>query len=190
MPYPVAVLSIEWVPVSAADDVEVVAGLTVLVNDAYEQAERGLWRPGVARTSLEETALAVSLGEVVVASLDGQLTGTVRTRLHDVETGWFGALAIGEAFAGRGVGSQVVSFVEANARDAGMKFMRLEVLAPHSAHPHIDWLTRWYQSLGYVEFERSSLADVEPSAVPFLVAPCEVALLRKPLASTLTSRIS
>ena len=99
-------------------------------------------------------------------------------------------LAIGEAFAGRGVGSQVVSFVEANARDAGMKFMRLEVLAPHSAHPHIDWLTRWYQSLGYVEFERSSLADVEPSAVPFLVAPCEVALLRKPLASTLTSRIS
>lgn len=183
-------MRIDWVPVSAAGDVEVVAALTVLVNDAYELAERGLWRPGIARTTLEETALAISLGEVVVASSEGHLTGTVRTRLRDVETGWFGALAVGGAFAGRGVGSQVVSFVEANARDSGARVMQLEVLAPHSAHPHIDWLTRWYQSLGYVEVERCSLAEVEPSAVPFLLAPCEVAVLRKPFASTLTSRIS
>ena len=82
-----------------------------------------------------------------MAFSDGQLTGTVRTRLHDVETGWFGALAISAAFAGRGVGSQIVSFAEASACDAGAKIMQLEILAPDSAHPHIDWLTRWHQSL-------------------------------------------
>ena len=184
------VVRIDWVPVSAADDVEIVAALTNLVNEAYEQAERGLWRPGVARTTLEETALAISLGELAVASSDGQLTGTVRTRLLDVETGWFGALAISAAFAGRGLGSQFVSFVESSARDAGARTMQLEVLTPHCAHPHIDWLTRWYQSLEYIDVERRALAEVEPSAVPFLVAPCDVTVMRKPLASTPTSRIS
>ena len=184
------VVRIDWVPVSAADDVEIVAALTNLVNEAYEQAERGLWRPGVARTTLEETALAISLGELAVASSDGQLTGTVRTRLLDVETGWFGALAISAAFAGRGLGSQFVSFVESSARYAGARTMQLEVLTPHCAHPHIDWLTRWYQSLGYIDVERRALAEVEPSAVPFLVAPCDVTVMRKPLASTPTSRIS
>jgi GNAT superfamily N-acetyltransferase len=184
------VARIDRLPVSAADDVEIVADLTTLVNEAYAQAERGLWRPGVARTTLEETASAISLGELAVVSSEGQLAGTVRTRLLDVETGWFGALAISAAFAGRGLGSQFVSFVESSARDADARVMQLEVLAPHIAHPHIDWLTRWYQSLGYIDVERRALAEVEPSAVPFLVAPCDVTVMRKPLASTPTSRIS
>ncbi len=183
-------VQIDWVPVSAADDVEVVAALTTLVNAAYEQAERGLWRPGVARTTLEETATAITRGELAMASADGQMTGTVRTRFLDVDTGWFGALAVGGAFAGRGVGSQVVSFVEAIACGRGAKFMQLEVLAPQGPHPHVDWLTRWYQSLGYVEVERCSLAEVEPSAVPFLLTPCDVTVMRKPLPSTPTSRIA
>lgn len=173
---------------SAADDAEIVEALTTLVNEAYERAERGLWKPGVARTTFEETASVISLGELAVVSSDGQLAGTVRTRLLDVETGWFGALAIGEGFAGRGLGSQFVSFVESSARGAGARVMQLEVLAPHIAHPHVDWLTRWYESLGYVAVERRSLAEVEPSAVPFLVAPCDVTVMRKPL--TPTSRIS
>ena len=64
---------------------------------------------------------------------------------------------------------------------------------------HLNTLRRRQQMLtpnrstvagpGYVEVERRSLADVEPSAVPFLVAPCEVAVLRKPLVSRLTSLI-
>jgi GNAT superfamily N-acetyltransferase len=185
------VARIDRLPVSAADDVEIVAALTTLVNEAYEQAERGLWRrPGVGRTTLEETASAISLGELAVVYSDGELAGTVRTRLLDVETGWFGALAISAGFAGRGLGLQFVSFVESSARDAGARVMQLEVLAPHIAHPHIDWLTRWYQSLGYIDVGRRALAEVEPSAVPFLVAPCDVTVMRKPLASTPRSRIS
>ena len=54
------VVRIDWVPSSTADDVEIAVALTIVVNDAYEQAERELWRPGVARTMLEETALAIS----------------------------------------------------------------------------------------------------------------------------------
>ena len=54
----------------------------------------------------------------------------------------------------------------------------------------LDWLTKWYQSLGYIDVDRRALIEVEPSAVPFLVAPCDVTVMRKPLASTPPSRIS
>lgn len=176
------VSNLDWVPVSAADDAEIVASLTKLVNEAYEQAERGLWGPGVTRTTPEETAWAISRRELAASTSHGQFIGTVRTSLLDSETGWFGALAISPAFAGRGLGSQFVSFAESSAHDAGARTMQCEVLTPHEPHPHIEWLTRWYHSLGYVDVKRRALAEVEPTAVPFLVAACDVTVMRKPLA--------
>jgi hypothetical protein len=64
-----------------------------------------------------------------------------------------------------------------------MEAMQLELLAPASAHPHTDRLAAWYRRLGYEVTERRPLADVDPRAVPYLLAPCDVAVMRKPLAT-------
>lgn len=174
-------MHIDWVPVAAAADPTTIALLTNLVNEAYEEAERGLWRPGVFRVTPEETGRVLSRSELAATSADGQWSGTVQTRMLDADTGWFGALAVRGNFGGQGLGSQLVSFAESHARDGGAQTMQLELLTPHDRHPHIEWLTRWYQSLGYVAVERRALAEVDPSAVAFLLAPCDVTVMRKAL---------
>jgi hypothetical protein len=50
---------------------------------------------------------------------------------------------------------------------------------PVQAHAHTDRLASWYGRLGYHETERRGLADVEPTAVPFLAIACDVAVMRK-----------
>ncbi len=168
---------------AAADDPVLVAELTVLVNRAYEVAEEGMWRNGVARTTDAEVSDAIVSGEVVVARDAGRLVGSIRTRLLDGERGWFGVLAVDGANGGRGIGGTLVADAESRAVSAGASAMQLELLVPEQAHAHTDRLAAWYGRLGYRETGRLDLADVEPTAVPFLALPCHVAVMQKRLAA-------
>ena len=176
-------VGIEMLLPVAADDPELVADISALVNRAYEFAEEGLWHGGVARTTLPETYDAITAGEVVVARDDGRLVGSIRTRQLDSETGWFGVLAVDQTQGRRGIGGRLVAFAESRAMLAGASRMQLELLVPGQAHEHTDRLATWYGRLGYQETERRDLADVEPSAVSFLAIPCDVAVMRKQLAA-------
>jgi GNAT superfamily N-acetyltransferase len=176
-------VGIEMLLPVAADDLALVAEISALVNRAYEVAEEGLWHGGVARTTLTETADAITAGEVVVARDHGRLVGSIRTRHLDSETGWFGVLAVDQANGRRGIGGKLVAFAESRALLAGASRMQLELLVPVQAHAHTDRLSTWYGRLGYHETERRDLADVEPSAVPFLATACDVAVMRKHLAA-------
>ncbi len=176
-------VEIEMLPAAAAHDAMLVAEVCDLVNRAYEVAERGLWHGGVARTTLTETADAVVLGELSVARDHGRLVGSIRTRQLDGDTGWLGVLAVDHAYSGRGIGGQLVGYAEGRAQSVAAITMQLELLVPVAAHAHTDLLAAWYGKLGYREVERRDLADVEPTAVPFLAAPCEVAVMQKRLAS-------
>lgn len=173
-------------PAAAAEDAAVIAEVTALVNLAYQIAEHGLWTEGVARTTPCETANAVALGELAVAREQGRLVGSIRTRQIDREIGWFGALAVDPAHGGHGIGRKLVGFAEGRAESAGARLMQLELLVPLEAHAHTERLTAWYRRLKYREIERRDLAEVEPTAVPFLVVPLEVAVMRKQLASLTT----
>ena len=93
----------------AADDPELVADISALVNRAYEVAEEGLWHGGVARTTLAETSDAITAGEVVVARDDGRLVGSIRTHQLDSQTGWFGVLAVDQTQGRRGIGGRLVA---------------------------------------------------------------------------------
>lgn len=96
---------------SSQDDL-LVSQVCELVNRAYTVAEAGMWRTALSRTTASETATAMQEGELAVAYEDGQLVGAIRSRLDDVHTGWFGALAVDDAYGGRGAGGQLVRFVE------------------------------------------------------------------------------
>ena len=169
--------------VAAAADALLMSEVSDLVNRAYEVAERGLWRDGVARTTPLETAEAVVRGELVVAREQDHLVGSIRTRQIDGETGWLGALAVDQARGRRGIGGKLVGYAEGRALSTGASTMQLELLMPVAAHPHTDQLAAWYGRLGYREIERRDLADVEPSAVPFLAVVLEVAVMQKRLAT-------
>ena len=122
-------------PAAAAGDAELVARICALVNDAYEIAERGLWREPHERTTPPLTAEAITREELAVARLDGRIVGSICTFQLDPETGWCGALAVDPAFGGQGLGRTLMSFVEERASSAGAHLMQLEVLAPRPANP-------------------------------------------------------
>ena len=168
----------------AADDPELVAEITALVNRAYEVAEHWLWHAGVTRTTITEMADAITDGQVVVARDRGRLVGSIRTRWLDSETGWFGVLAVEQTDSGRGIGGELVAYAEHRAESGGACTMQLELLVPLRSHAHTDRLAAWYGRLGYRETERRDLADVEPTAVPSLAIPCEVAVMRKRLGAS------
>ncbi len=125
---------------------------------------------------------------LVAARMHGQLIGAIRSRQLNPRTGWFGALAVDVAHGGRGVGAQLVTFAEAQARAAGATTMQLELLAPLDAHPHTERLAAWYARLGYREARRCGLAEVQPDAVPFAAVALEVAVMHKQLSSGPGSR--
>lgn len=157
--------------------------LTDLVNRAYDVAERGLWKEGVARTTRSETAEAIARQHVLVAREAGRVIGAVRTRLLEGSVGWFGALAVDERDAGRGIGGMLVAAAERDASEAGASSMQLELLVPATEHPHTAMLAQWYTRLGYWRTGFCDLAEVDPAAVPFLHQPCNVAIMQKDLAS-------
>src|SRR5438270_2076341 len=88
---------------ASADDEVLVAEICDLVNRAYVLAEKGMWRTGVARTTVGETVEAISRRELAVAWEHAQLVGAIRSRKLDAGTGWFGALAVDAAHGGQGV---------------------------------------------------------------------------------------
>ncbi len=167
----------------AAGDAALVAEVTDLVNLAYEAAEEGLWLGDVPRTTLAETADAVARGQLAVARDQGRLVGSVRIRQLDGETGWLGVLAVAPSQGGCGIGGKLVEYAEGRALLAGASTMQLELLVPEPAQAHTDRLAAWYRRLGYREVERRNLADLDPAVAPSLAAPCDVAVMRKRLAS-------
>jgi ribosomal protein S18 acetylase RimI-like enzyme len=164
-----------------ADDPELVAELVTLVNLAYSEAERGIWTRDLDRTTADEVATTIAHGQLAAATLDGRFVGSVFTRLMEDRTGWFGALAVDPAFAGRGLGRKLVEFCEHHARAAGAHTMQLELLVPDHPHPHTDRLAGWYSGLGYRHVGDRDLAELDPGSVAFAVVPIRVSVMRKAL---------
>ncbi|WP_410588582.1 GNAT family N-acetyltransferase [Amycolatopsis sp. lyj-23] len=174
-------MQIEVLPPSA--EPAVVERVTALVNQVYAESEKGLWRGSTDRTSSAEVAGFVRDGEIAVASVDGDLAGSVRVRRLDDVTGEFGMLAADPARRGLGVGRELVRFAERTSRDAGCREMQLELLVPREwTHPSKQFLAEWYGRLGYRVTHRADLAEDYPHLAPSLATPCDFLIYRKDLA--------
>jgi GNAT superfamily N-acetyltransferase len=186
-------VSIELVSPAKADDADAVDALVALVNRAYSTAERGLWDRDLPRTTADEVTSRITAGGLVAARLDGDdgrvglgdggtaFVGAVFTSLIDPRTGWFGALSVTPECAGRGLGRQLVEYVEHRARVAGAATMQLELLVPADPHPHTSRLARWYAALGYRQVDELDLADLDPGSVIHAFSPIRVAVMQRPL---------
>jgi GNAT superfamily N-acetyltransferase len=169
---------------AAADDAGLVDHLTRLVNDVYAIAERGLWRDGWTRTTTSQTAELVSAEEIVVASLDGEVIGSIRIHDLNADTSEFGMLVAAHEHRNSGVGRALVDFAERETRERGLQAMRLELLVPRTwSHPSKEFLKAWYGRRGYRLIGSRNPDEAHPQIAPLLATPCDFTVYEKPLRS-------
>ncbi|XVV15393.1 GNAT family N-acetyltransferase [Actinoplanes sp. CA-131856] len=154
--------------------------LARIVNDAYAEGEKGLWREGTLRTSATE--MAELAGKLAVARRGDHVLGSVRVQLLSPRVGQLGMLAADPAERGSGVGRELVRFAEEHARAAGASVMQLELLVPLvGEHPVKEFLRGWYTRIGYRQVGTESLADDYPELSPLLAVPCHLQVFHKEL---------
>jgi GNAT superfamily N-acetyltransferase len=176
--------TIEVSLLEAADgrDARLVDHLTGLINEVYEVAESGLWRDGAARTTASELAELIRAGQIAVATVHGQIAGSIR--VHDVadDTSEFGMLVAAPDHRGSGIGRALVAFAEQHNRGRGRRAMQLELLLPREwQHPSKEFLKAWYGRIGYRLIRTTTVDDAHPDLEPLLATPCDFAIYEKPL---------
>jgi GNAT superfamily N-acetyltransferase len=175
--------AIEMLPVTAANDQQLVDEVTELVNEVYATAEDGLWVDIATRTTAAEVREMIGADQIAVARADGRVVGCVRIqRLHD-GLGEFGMLVAHPAHRSGGVGRDLISFAEDLSRRRGLVIMQLELLVPRDwAHPTKEFLRAWYTRLGYRPVQTGRIDDSYPHLAPLLATPCDFVLYHKSLA--------
>jgi ribosomal protein S18 acetylase RimI-like enzyme len=130
------------------DDVDAIVG--VLSEAARWLLARGIvqWPDPFPR---DRVARLVERGEFRLAQADGETVATFVLRWNDPtfwgerppDAGYVHALAVGRAWAGRGVGARLLEWAEDEVGRAGRRFLRLDCLAENGA------LRRYYERLGF-----------------------------------------
>ena len=85
-------------------DAALVADLCSRINAAYAEAESALWVPGTERVEQARVAEIVAAGQMAVARAGDRIVGSVRVRMLDADTGFFGLLAVDPTAQGSGSG--------------------------------------------------------------------------------------
>ncbi|GAA4455065.1 GNAT family N-acetyltransferase [Phytohabitans houttuyneae] len=177
-------VEILFVPPAASGDAAFLAEATDLINRVYADAEKGIWREGTERTTVEALAGIVRAGELAAARVDGHLAGAVRVQRLATGEGEFGMLVASPEHRGAGLGRRLVEFAEGWARDQGLATMQLELLLPREwEHPVKEFLRAWYTRIGYRPVRTASFAEEFPGLEPLLATPADFVVYHKRLSS-------
>jgi GNAT superfamily N-acetyltransferase len=156
--------------------------LSGLINDAYDDAESGMWKRQGTRTSPAAVERLLRSQALILAEIDGILVGSVNVNLMADQVGEFGMLVADRNFRGTGIGSALVDHAEKWARERGCRTMRLELLTPRDwDHPSKEFLKQWYTRLGYVPTTTERLEELHPDLVPELATDCVFTVWHKSL---------
>lgn len=121
-----------------------------LINDAYDEAEAGMWKFKGGRVSKKGVKSLLENQTLILAENNNQIVGSVKIRRHDDDTGEFGMLVSDQKLRGQGIGVALVNAAEQWARKNNYKIMRLELLTPrHWHHPSKEFLKKWYSRMAY-----------------------------------------
>ena len=91
-------------------------------------------------------------------------------------------LCVNPTLTRKGYGKMLVTAAQDRAREAGCKFMQLELLVPVGwEHPYKVMLDSWYQRLGYDKGQPLSFTEHEPSLAPLLSGECTFTAYTKTL---------
>ncbi len=136
--------------------------------------------PGTERIASERVAEIVAAGEMAVARAETRIVGSVRVRMLDEETGFFGLLAVHPDDQGSGAGRELIRFAEQLARERGAGQMELRLLVPREqTDPGKEWLAAWYTRLGYRMTGRADFSESHPAVE--MLTPLDMLTYRKRL---------
>lgn len=173
---------IRLLPDTASTDQAAMDRITALINEVYEDSEKGLWTDGAARTTSREVADITRAGQMAVAALEGRIVGCVRVQHLEDGKGEFGMLAADPGHRGAGIGRDLVRFAEGKCRAEGSTAMQLELLMPRTwSHPAKDRLAAWYTRIGYRVVRKGTLDEANPELAPLLATPCDFVIYHKDL---------
>ena len=168
----------------AADGGATADRLADLINRVYVTAESGLWHTGTPRTTAEELTRFIAERQIAVATLGGEVVGSIRVHDASDEACEFGMLVAAPEHRGTGVGLALVAFAEQHARARGRHVMQLELLVPQAwRHPTKEYLTSWYGRLGYRVVGSRSITDTYPHLASLLATPSDLLVFEKELAA-------
>lgn len=170
------------VATGAADDAELMATLTELINDVYSVAEEGLWIGGSVRTTVAEVTELARSGQLAVARRNAEVVGCVRVQFVDDQVGEFGMLAVLPRDRGSGTGRALVDFAQDEVRRRQGHTMQLEVLTPRErSHPSKEFIIGWYTRMGYQLTSVGAIEESYPHLAPHLATSCDFAVYRRSL---------
>jgi len=165
-----------------ADDPDLVAEITDLVNRVYAGDEVGLWVDGATRTTQAEIASWIRSEQIAIARVDRQLVGTIRIQQLETGDGDFGLLTAAPGHRGVGIGRALVEFAERRSWERGASRMQLELLVPRTwMHPFKEFLRAWYTRIGYRIVRVTTLDETYPALMPQLATACDLVVFRKDL---------
>jgi ribosomal protein S18 acetylase RimI-like enzyme len=135
---------------------------------------------GKERVAPERVAEIVAAGQMAVARDEGRIVGSVRVRMLDADTGFFGMLAVHPDDQGSGAGRELIRFAEELARERGATQMELRLLVPREqTDPGKEWLAAWYTRLGYRLTGRADFSESHPAVE--MLTPLDILTYRKRL---------
>ena len=181
-------ITVEFAPVSLAENLDLVSHLVKIVNDSYAESEERIWVKGYERTTVSEMQNHIRGGELVIAQPDAENPdgsalpiGCVLLREISDTVNSYGMLALDESQRGTGVGRDLVVFTEDYSRASGYTIMQVELLVPTEYnHPFKTRLQAWYERLGYKVVKLGIFADEYPRLAPYLASRCEYRIFEKP----------
>ncbi len=156
--------------------------LSDMINDAYNDAESGMWKRKGTRTNPDEVKHLLRAQALILAEIDGTLVGSVNINLMSDGVGEFGMLVADLNHRGKGIGSALVDRAENWARDMACHTMRLEILTPRNwTHPSKEFLKNWYSRIGYKPQATEAFEILYPELVPELATECDFTVWHKSL---------
>lgn len=153
-----------------------------LVNKVYKDFESRLWGDDYERISKKELSDLTAQESIYIAFEGDSLLGVVKYISMNDEEAEFGMLVANPIYRGKGVATQMVSFVEDMARREGKLQMRLEILKPiHEVHEDKERLDKWYTKIGYVQSHKEAFSKMYPHLAPIIKIECDFIVYKKEL---------
>lgn len=154
-----------------------------LINKAYHNSEKELWKREVSRVNKHELLEAVANGSLIVARNRRHIVGTVVVKpIVDGKAVKFEMLCVADAYRKKGVGLKLVEAIENWALQNHLYHIQLELLAPVEwRHPEKEFLKKWYRKLGYRPTAKIAFESMFPKRYRLLSCQCDFTVWEKKL---------
>ncbi len=151
------------------------------INDIYLEEEGAIWPDDgtYERINAPEVEKLIEQEELILGWCGGFISSTIR--LYQKEGRWyFGLLTTNRQYRGKGMASQLMTFVEAHLKSIGIHELYIEIIFSKGVDmPRKESLKVWYLSKGFETDDLIEFSQVDPEKSKLLKHPAYFEVLKK-----------